>query len=98
MESAAGTDAYQFRGVSDDLIYATSQGDDRTISIYKFRQHNSPFLCSEIWRHYIGEASGHHGASWKNFLLTNTRPQVAYIPSILNPENSPGLLTAQTEW
>ncbi|OMJ21870.1 hypothetical protein AYI70_g3214 [Smittium culicis] len=32
MESAAGTDAYQFRGVSDDLIYATSQGGDRTIN------------------------------------------------------------------
>ncbi|OMJ18750.1 hypothetical protein AYI69_g6884 [Smittium culicis] len=58
MESAIGTDAHHCQGATVDLICATSQQGNRKISTYIHRKHNNPCICSEIWRHYIGEASG----------------------------------------
>ncbi|PVU87148.1 hypothetical protein BB559_006155 [Furculomyces boomerangus] len=35
---------------------------------------------------------------WKHCIMKGTRPQMDYIPSILNPADAPSRLIAQTEW
>ncbi|OMJ07390.1 hypothetical protein AYI69_g11472 [Smittium culicis] len=44
------------------------------ISTYIFRQYNNPSLCTEIWRHYIGEASGNHETDLETFPTNQHSP------------------------
>ncbi|OMJ22114.1 hypothetical protein AYI69_g5525 [Smittium culicis] len=69
-----GIDAHQCQGATDDLICSTFQEGNRGVSTYILRQHNNPCICSEIWRHYIGEASGNRGTDLDAFSTNQHSP------------------------
>ncbi|PVV02173.1 hypothetical protein BB560_003381, partial [Smittium megazygosporum] len=61
-------------------------------------QYHNVGICQEVWRYIVNQTIGYSGADLTILLDTGTRPQVTYVPSVLNPANAPNRLTAQTEW
>ncbi|OMJ13475.1 hypothetical protein AYI69_g8995, partial [Smittium culicis] len=83
MEKIIGYTPHQLQGAAYSSICLATERNRGSVSSDLLRKCDHPRISERLWEHC---------------LKTNTRPQVTYVPSVLNSVDAPSRLTAQTEW
>ncbi|OLY84810.1 hypothetical protein AYI68_g1017 [Smittium mucronatum] len=91
-------DAHQRQRVDDRIIRIESKERDRSSSSGLFLKYNNSGLRKEVRGYHVTQTSGAIRRNLGAISEDEYRPQVTYFPSILNPSDTTGRLTEQTEW